>query len=76
MLEVYKILTEVQDKEVIAKGKSVKIRKRLDRLYGKGNWVKYKGFAKVRLSNGNIIWTEVHWFEAHGIGKVQIKTKP
>ncbi len=42
MSEVYKILTEIQDKEVIAKGKSVKIRKRLDRLYGKGNWLKYK----------------------------------
>ncbi|MBF0238103.1 MAG: hypothetical protein HQM12_10380 [SAR324 cluster bacterium] len=75
MPEVYEILTEIQHKEVIAKGKSVKIRKRLDRLYGTGNWVN-KGFAKVRLSDGTIIWTEVHWFEAHGMGKVQMKTKP
>ena len=48
--QIREILSEIRHKEVIAKGASVKIRKRLDKLYGHGNWKKMKGIAKVQTS--------------------------
>lgn len=73
--QIREILSEIRNKEVIAKGSSVKIRKRLEKLYGDGNWKKMKGIAKVRLSDGSVKLAEIHWFEAHGIGKKNIKVK-
>jgi len=43
--------------------------------YGDGNWRKKKGVTKVELPNGEIVKAEVHWYEAHGIGKVKLKIK-
>lgn len=74
-LQIREILSEIRNKELIAKGISVKIRKRLEKLYGHGNWKKMKGIAKVRLSDGSVKLAEIHWFEAHGIGKKNIKVK-
>ncbi len=34
-----------------------------------------KGIAEVRLSDGSVKRAEIHWFEAHGIGKKDIKVK-
>lgn len=34
-----------------------------------------KGVAKVRLSDGTVIDAELHWYEAHGIGKREITIK-
>ena len=72
---IREILSEIRNREVIARGTSVKIRKRLEKLYGHGNWKKMKGIAKVRLSDGSVKLAEIHWFEAHGIGKKNIKVK-
>ena len=74
-IRVREVLSEISNREVIAEGTSVKIRKRLEKLYGHGNWKKMKGFADVRLSDGSIVRAEIHWFEAHGIGKKNIKVK-
>ncbi len=74
-MQVREILSEIRNKELIAEGHSVKVRKRLDKLYGRGNWKKMKGVAKVRLSDGSVKLAEIHWFEAHGIGKRNIKVK-
>ena len=73
--QIREILSEIRNKEVIAKGTSVKIRKRLEKLYGQGNWKKMKGIAKVKLSDGSTKLAEIHWFEAHGIGKKNLKVK-
>jgi hypothetical protein len=73
--QVREILSKIRNKEVMAKGTSVKIRKRLEKFYGPGNWKKMKGIANVRLSDGSVKLTEIHWFEAHGIGKKNIKVK-
>jgi len=75
ILQVRDILSEIMHVEVIAKGSSVKIRKKLEKLYGRGNWKKMKGVAKVRLSDNSVKLAEIHWFEAHGIGKRNIKVK-
>jgi hypothetical protein len=47
----------------------------LVRLYGKGNWRKVKGWATVEFEDGTISEAELHWFEAHGIGKRLMKVK-
>lgn len=61
--------------EVIATGKSLRERKRLAKFYGKGRWRKLKGVAEIRLPSGRISKAELHWYEAHGIGRKEIKIK-
>jgi hypothetical protein len=61
--------------ETIAKGRGIRELKRLVRHYGKGNWLKKKGFGRARLESGAIVNAEIHWYEAHGIGKVEYKIK-
>ena len=61
--------------EVIATGKSLRDRKRLAKFYGRGRWRKLKGFADIRLPDGRIGKAEIHWYEAHGIGRKEIKIK-
>ena len=48
---------------------------RLRRLYGKGYWRKMKGIARIRLRDGRVRVAELHWYEAHGIGKKEFKRK-
>ena len=61
--------------EVIATGRSLRDRKRLVKFYGRGRWRKLKGFADIRLPDGRIGKAEIHWYEAHGIGRKEIKIK-
>ncbi len=51
------------------------IRRYLDRTYGKGRWRKRKGRATVQLADGTVCEAEIHWFEAHGIGRKDFKIK-
>jgi hypothetical protein len=71
----FEIIGEIQHVEVIATGKSIRERARLNKVYGSGRWRKLKGIARVRLPNGRIRLAELHWYEAHGIGKKDIKRK-
>ena len=61
--------------ETIAAGTGIRDIRRLRKNYGKGRWRKLKGVARVRLYNGRIRLAELHWYEAHGIGKREIKRK-
>jgi hypothetical protein len=61
--------------ETIAAGPSVKVRSFLQKTYGRGRWRKMKGIAKVRLPNGNLRRVELHFDEAHGIGRRDFKIK-
>lgn len=67
------ILGEIRDVETIAGG--VRIRRHLERVHGAGRWRKMKGIATVRLADGTICDAEIHWFEAHGIGRRDFKVK-
>jgi hypothetical protein len=69
------ILGDITDVEVIATGQAIRDLPRLRRLYGQGHWRKMKGVARVRLHNGDIRLAELHWYEAHGIGKKEVKRK-
>ena len=71
----FKVLGAVRDVETIAVGGGVRVRQRLNRTYGRGRWRKMKGYATVRLNNGMVLEAEVHWFEAHGIGRKDLKIK-
>jgi hypothetical protein len=71
----FELAGEIRAIETIASGHRIKILTRLNRLYGKGNWRKLKGIAPVRLADGTIREAEVHWFEAHGMGKRKMKVK-
>lgn len=71
----FQILTEIQHVEIIATSSSIRILKSLQKQYGKGRWRKLKGTARVRLSNNEIRIAELHWFEAHGIGKKKMRIK-
>ena len=44
----FEIVGEITDVEVIAKGRAIRELPRLRRKYGRGQWRKLKGTAKVR----------------------------
>jgi hypothetical protein len=69
------IVGSITNVEVIARGKLLRERKRLVKFYGRGRWRKLKGLAEIRLPNGTISQAELHWYEAHGIGRKEIKIK-
>lgn len=71
-MEVIGVITDI---ETIASGSSIREIARLRKVYGPGRWRKLKGIATVRLPDGALHKAEVHWYEAHGIGKRDLKIK-
>jgi hypothetical protein len=71
----FEILGEITVLETIASGRGIRDLRRLHKCYGKGRWRKMKGSARIRLRNGDVRFAELHWYEAHGIGKREIKRK-
>jgi hypothetical protein len=72
---LFEICGELSGVETFATGKSIRELPRLRKLYGQGRWRKRKGFADVRLPNGKIRTAELHWYEASGVGKKELKIK-
>jgi len=66
---------EITEVEIIAVGKAVQVRSRLVKAYGRGRWRKLKGIALVELPDGTVHQAELHWYEAHGIGRKDMKVK-
>jgi hypothetical protein len=71
----FEIIGQISDVEIIARGTSVRERGRLRKQFGPGRWRKLKGVATVRLANGRIRTVELHWYEAHGVGRRKLKIK-
>ena len=71
----FEIVGDITVIETIAAGTGIRDIKRLRKNYGKGRWRKMKGVARVRLENGRVRLAELHWYEAHGIVKKEIKRK-
>ena len=71
----FDVIGRIERVETIAAGPSVKVLSLLRKTYGRGRWRKLKGVATVRLPNGNLRRVELHWYEAHGIGKRDLKIK-
>ena len=71
----FRIVGEIREIESIAAGRSVRERARLRKFYGGSRWRKLKGLATVELPDGSSARAEVHWYEAHGIGRREMKIK-
>jgi hypothetical protein len=71
----FELLGEIVNIEIIAVGGRIRDIMRLRRQFGLGRWRKLKGVARVRLVNGNVRTAEVHWYEAHEIGRKKMKIK-
>ena len=71
----FEVIGDITNIEVIATGTGIRDRTRLQKQYGRGKWRKLKGIAQVQLPNGSIRLAEIHWYEAHGIGRKEFKLK-
>jgi hypothetical protein len=68
----FEIVGELSEIEVIAVNFELA---GLKEKYGGRRWRKLKGVALVSLDNGHIRLAEIHWYEAHGVGKRKLKIK-
>jgi len=71
----FEIIGEIEEIENIAIGGKIRDIMRLQKQFGPARWRKLKEFATVRLQSGNIRKSELHWYEAHGVGKKKLKIK-
>jgi len=71
----FKLRSDIADVQEIAVDRSIRILAKLEKLYGRGRWRKLKGIAMVELPDGSVARAELHWYEAHGIGRKDMKIK-
>ena len=72
---IFELVGAICDIELIAITTSIQELQRLRRFYGQGRWRKLKGTASIRLAGGTMRLAEIHWYEAHGLGKLEMKIK-
>ena len=71
----FDIVGEITDVQTFAVGRGIREIRRLKRQYGHARWRKRKGIARVRLADGSERMAELHWYEASGVGRKEIKIK-
>jgi hypothetical protein len=71
----FEVVGAIREIETIATGSAVRTRKYLWRRFGRDHWRKMKGIAEVRYADGSVWLAELHWYEAHGIGRKLFKVK-
>lgn len=69
------VIGEIASMETFAEGPSIRELSRLTRRHGAGRWRKRKGQATVELESGEVRQVELHWYEAHGVGRKELKIK-
>jgi hypothetical protein len=74
-MDEFEVLTPITDIETIAVNLAIREKRRLVDEFGGRRWRKLKGVAKVRFPNGEVRWAELHWYEAHGVGRRKMKVK-
>ena len=75
-MSLFEVISKIEDIETIAVGSKIRDLEWLRKTYGSGRWRKLKGFARIRfLDDGEEFEAELHWYEAHGIGTVEMKIK-
>ena len=72
---MFEVIGRITDIETIATSTGIRMLPRLRKQYGAGHWRKLKGIATIRLPNGALRKVVLHWYEAHGIGKRELKIK-
>ena len=71
----FEVVGEVSEIEIIATGRGIRTLRLLRKRYGGRNWRKVKGMATVRLASGALRRAELHWYQAHGVGRKVLKIK-
>ena len=71
----FEIVGDISETETIAVDGRIRDLARLKKLYGEGRWRKMKGTALIRLRSGRVRLAELHWYEAHGVGRKEMKRK-
>jgi hypothetical protein len=71
----FELLGDISDVQVIAINLSIRERKNLKKQFGGRRWRKLKAIGSVRFPDGSVHRAELHWYEAHGIGKRKLKIK-
>jgi hypothetical protein len=71
----FELISDLTDIEVIAVNQSIRELERLKDEFGGRRWRKLKGVGLVRFPNGEVRQAELHWYEAHGVGKRKMKVK-
>jgi hypothetical protein len=71
----FEIVGDITNRRIIARGKGIRGLSELKARYGDANWRKCKREATIEFPNGTIRRAELHWYEAHGVGKRGIKRK-
>ena len=71
----FELIGRIENVEIIAIGGRIDDLPKLRKRYGRGRWRKLKGIGRVRLPNRSECYAELHWYEAHGIGKKEMKVK-
>ena len=71
----FQVVGQIEDIETMAVGKAIREFRRLVKLHGRGRWKKRKGTATLRFEDGRMAKAEVHWYEAHGVGRKELKIK-
>ncbi|RKY75360.1 hypothetical protein DRQ00_10655 [candidate division KSB1 bacterium] len=74
-MQSFEVISEITDIETIASGSAIREIARLRKQYGRSRWRKLKGIATIHLVTCRIRRAELHWYEAHGIGRKEIKRK-
>lgn len=69
------LIGAILNQETIASGRGIRELARLRKVYGSGRWRKRKGIARIRFIDGTIRTAELHWYEAHGVGRKELKIK-
>lgn len=71
----FEIIGDIAAVEVIASGRGVHRSRVLRNRYGCARRRKLKGVANVLGEHGETRRAEVHWYEAHGVGRRGMKIK-
>jgi len=71
----FELIGKIEDIEIIAVGGQIHDLQKIRKKHGRGRWRKLKGIGRIRLSDGFECYAQLHWYEAHGIGKKEMKVK-
>lgn len=71
----FELLGPLRNVATFAVGTAIRDLPRLRRMYGRGRWRKRKAIAAVRLADGTVVEAELHWYEASGIGRRELRIK-
>lgn len=71
----FELMGGIEHPQTFASGNGISELPRLKKIYGRGRWRKRKGVGRIRLADGSEWLAELHWYEATGIGRKELKIK-